>query len=70
MTEIRAEITANVWLVNVEAGQAVDAAAELIVLESMKMELPVAAPGAGTINKVHVAVGDHVTEGDLLVTFD
>jgi acetyl-CoA carboxylase biotin carboxyl carrier protein len=68
VTEIRAEITANVWLVNVKAGQAVSEGDELVILESMKMELPVVAPAAGTVHTVHVKPEDHVTEGDLIVT--
>ena len=68
MTEIRTEITANVWVVNAEAGQQVAEGDELVILESMKMELPVTAPRAGTVKTVHVKPEDHVTEGDLIVT--
>lgn len=68
MTEIRTEITANVWVVNAEAGQEVAEGDELVILESMKMELPVTAPRAGTVQTVHVKPEDHVTEGDLIVT--
>lgn len=68
MTEVRTEITANVWVVNVEAGQEVAEGDEMVILESMKMELPVTAPRAGTIATVHVKPEDHVTEGDLIVT--
>ena len=68
VTEIRAEITANVWMVNVEAGQVVAEGDELVILESMKMELPVVAPAGGTVAEVHVKPEDHVNEGDLIVT--
>ncbi len=68
VTEIRAEITANVWMVNVEAGQVVAEGDELVILESMKMELPVVAPSGGTVAEVHVKPEDHVNEGDLIVT--
>ena len=67
MTEVRAEITANVWQVPAEVGATVAAGDELVILESMKMEIPVEAPVAGTISAVHVAPDDQVTEGDLLV---
>ena len=67
MTEVRAEITANVWQVPAEVGATVAAGDELVILESMKMEIPVEAPIAGTISAVHVAPNDQVTEGDLLV---
>ncbi len=63
-------MTASVWKVNVEAGQTVAADDELIILESMKMEIPAVAPGAGTVTTVRVAEGDQVTEGQVLVTID
>ncbi len=55
-------------MVNVEAGQVVAEGDELVILESMKMELPVVAPAPGTVQIVHVKPEDHVTEGDLIVT--
>ncbi len=68
MTEIKAEMTASVWKVNVVAGQQVEADEELLILESMKMEIPVVAPAAGTVDVVHVAPEDQVAEGAVLVT--
>lgn len=68
MTEIRAEIAATVWKVEIEAGQSVSENDELIILESMKMEIPVIAPTGGTVAEVHVGPDDRVNEGDLLVT--
>jgi biotin carboxyl carrier protein len=68
MTEIRAEMTASVWKVNVEVGQQVVADDELIILESMKMEIPVMAPSAGTVAEIHVAPEDQVSEGAVLIT--
>ncbi|MGB5760089.1 MAG: biotin/lipoyl-binding carrier protein [Acidimicrobiales bacterium] len=68
MTEVRADITASVWKVNVEVGQQVAANDELVVLESMKMEIPVVAPIAGTVSAVLVAAQDQVAEGAVLVT--
>ncbi len=68
MTEIKAEMTASVWKVNVVAGQQVEADDELLILESMKMEIPVVAPAAGTVDVVHVAPEDQVAEGAVLVT--
>jgi biotin carboxyl carrier protein len=66
MPEVRAEITANVWQVRVEVGQSVEVGDELVILESMKMEIPVIAPLAGTISELAVAPEDQVTEGDLI----
>jgi acetyl-CoA carboxylase biotin carboxyl carrier protein len=68
--EIRAELSATVWKVQVEAGEVVDAGAELVILESMKMEIPVEAPSAGTVTEVRVAPEDRVTEGDVIVVMD
>ena len=66
MPEVRAEITANVWQVRVEVGQTVEVGDELVILESMKMEIPVIAPLAGTIAELAVAPDDQVAEGDLI----
>jgi biotin carboxyl carrier protein len=70
MTEVRAEITANVWQVPATVGDTVAEGDELVILESMKMEIPVEAPSAGTITAVHCKPEDQVTEGDLLLVID
>lgn len=70
MAEVRAEITANVWQVRTEVGASVDEGDELVILESMKMEIPVTAPVAGTVSAVHVAPDTQVQEGDLVATID
>ena len=62
-----AELVANVLGVEVEVGQQVTADQAVIVLESMKMEIPVLAEQAGTVTEVIVTVGDVVREGDPLV---
>jgi acetyl-CoA carboxylase biotin carboxyl carrier protein len=67
VAEVRAEITANVWQVRVEVGQQVAVGDELVILESMKMEIPVLAERAGTVTEVSVSEGDVVQEGDVLV---
>ena len=66
MTTIRSEIPATVWEVKVAVGDQVDEGDELVVLESMKMEIPVLAPTAGTVRAVLVAPEDRVSEGDAL----
>ena len=68
MTEIRADIAAVVWKVEIERGQSVAENDELLILESMKMEIPVVTPVAGTVAEIHVRPDDRVNEGDLLVT--
>jgi acetyl-CoA carboxylase biotin carboxyl carrier protein len=65
--EVRAEMVANVWKVVVAAGDSVAGGDTLVILESMKMEIPVLAEEAGTVAEVMVAEGDVVQEGDVLV---
>lgn len=68
--QIESEVIANVWKVLVKAGDAVASGDTLVILESMKMEIPVEVDNAGTVREVHVAEGDAVTEGAPLVTID
>ena len=70
MTEVRAEITANVWQVRTEVGATVSEGDELVILESMKMEIPVEAPISGTVTSIAVKPDDQVTEGDLVLTIE
>jgi biotin carboxyl carrier protein len=70
MTEVRAEITANVWQVHAEVGQTVAEGDTIAILESMKMEIPVEAPVAGTVTAVHVKPDDQVQEGDLIAEIE
>lgn len=65
MAEIRAEMVANVWKVVAAQGDRVDDGDTLVILESMKMEIPVLAEAAGIIVVLHVTEGDVVQEGDL-----
>ena len=62
--EIRAHITGVVFQVTAKAGDAVAAGDPVIVLESMKMEIPVEAPRAGTVTEVRVTEGQTVQEGE------
>jgi acetyl-CoA carboxylase biotin carboxyl carrier protein len=68
VAEVRAEMVANVWKVVAAEGDQVEDGDTLVILESMKMEIPVLAEGAGTLAKLHVAEGDVVQEGDLIAT--
>jgi biotin carboxyl carrier protein len=61
-------MVANVWKVVAAEGQPVDAGDTLVILESMKMEIPVLAEEPGTVSKLHVAEGDVVQEGDPIAT--
>ncbi len=68
--DARAHITGTVWQIRVQPGDVVALDQELVVLESMKMEMPVVAPCAGKVARIHVAEGQAVAEGDLLVSLD
>jgi acetyl-CoA carboxylase biotin carboxyl carrier protein len=65
--DVRAELVGTVWKVLVKAGDAVEEDQELIILESMKMEIPVVAPRAGTVDHVKVKENDVVAENQVLV---
>jgi acetyl-CoA carboxylase biotin carboxyl carrier protein len=68
VAEVRAEMVANVWKVVAAEGDQVEDGDTLVILESMKMEIPVLAEEAGTLTKLHVAEGDVIQEGDLIAT--
>jgi acetyl-CoA carboxylase biotin carboxyl carrier protein len=66
VAEVRAEMVANVWKVLVSEGDHVEDGDTLVILESMKMEIPVLAETPGVISKLHVAEGDVVQEDELI----
>ncbi|MGH2685600.1 MAG: biotin/lipoyl-binding carrier protein [Actinomycetota bacterium] len=70
MTEVRSEMVANVWKVVAKAGDAVNAGDPLVILESMKMEIPVEAPASGTVTEVSVQEGGVVQDGDLIAVIE
>ena len=68
--DIVAEMVANVMTVVVAPGEKVEAGDTVVLLESMKMEIPVLAEARGTVSAVKVSAGDVVQEGDILLTVD
>jgi acetyl-CoA carboxylase biotin carboxyl carrier protein len=66
-TEIEAQIAGNVWKIEKAVGDAVIEEEVILVIESMKMEIPVEAPLAGTILEIRVAEGEAIEEGVVLV---
>ncbi len=66
-TAVRAHIAGTVWKVEVSFDDEVDEGQTVIVLESMKMEMPVEAPVAGRVTAIHVAPGRFVEEGEALI---
>jgi acetyl-CoA carboxylase biotin carboxyl carrier protein len=67
--EIRAEMVANVWKVVVSNGDTVEDGDTLVILESMKMEIPVVAESEGAVT-IKVNEGDVVQEGDLIAIIE
>lgn len=67
---IETEVAGKVWKIETAIGQFVALEDTLILIESMKMEIPVAAPRAGTIVEILVAEGDAVVEGQVVVVLD
>ena len=70
MVEIRAEMVANVWKVVAAEGDSVADGDTLVILESMKMEIPVLAENAGTVTQLAVSEGDVIQEGDLIAVVE
>jgi biotin carboxyl carrier protein len=68
--EVRAQITGVVFQVVAAAGDQVGAGDPILILESMKMEIPVEAPRAGIVRTVSVAEGQTVQEGDVVAVLD
>jgi biotin carboxyl carrier protein len=66
VAEVRAEMVANVWKVVAKQGEAVQDGDTLVILESMKMEIPVLAESAGTLAELRVEEGQVVQEGDVI----
>ncbi len=67
---VQSEVTGTVWKIEVSVGDAVQAEQSLVILESMKMEIPASAPLAGTVLQVLVAEGEAVAEGQDLVVIE
>ena len=70
MEELRAPMVGRIIEVMVAPGAAVGEEDEVLVLESMKMQIPISAPRSGTIREVRVTVGDSVQEGDVLLVLE
>ena len=65
-TDVPAHITGTVWKIEANVGDEVQEGDTILILESMKMEMPVEAPANGSITEIRVAEGAAVNEGDVL----
>jgi len=70
MPDVHAEMVANVWKVVVARGDPVRAGDPLVILESMKMEIPVESPVDGTVTELRVQEGGVVQEGDVIAVVE
>ena len=70
MADIEAHITGTVWKIEVKVGDPIEEGDTVVILESMKMEMPVEAEDAGTVKQIVCEEGQAVSEGDTLVVLD
>jgi acetyl-CoA carboxylase biotin carboxyl carrier protein len=70
MPEVEAHITGTVWKIEVQVGDDVDEGDTVVILESMKMEMPVEAEDAGTVAEILCEEGQAVNEGDPLLVLE
>ena len=68
--EVTASVPGKVFKIEANAGASVKAGDPIVILEAMKMEIPVVAPEDGTVAGINVAVGDAVESGDVLATMN
>lgn len=68
--EVKSEVTGTVFQIEKAVGDTVDEGDEILILESMKMEIPAIAPGPGRIAEIRVAEGDAVEEGDVVAVLE
>ena len=70
MADIAAHITGNVWKIQVAVGDSVSDGDEVVILESMKMEIPVESEDDGTVAEIKCEEGQAVSEGDVLIVLE
>jgi biotin carboxyl carrier protein len=70
MAEVKAELVGNLWKIVTEVGQQVEEDDTLMILESMKMEIPITSPITGTIREILVREGDVVQEGQTVAVVE
>ena len=70
MPEVEAHITGTVWKIECAVGEQVEEGDTVVILESMKMEMPVEAEDAGTVKEIVVSEGQAVSEGDTLIVLE
>lgn len=67
MSEIKAPMAGNIWKINVQVGQEINFGDEVIIMESMKMEIPVEADDTGIVKEIRVSENDNVDDDHILI---
>ena len=70
VVNVKSEIAGNVWKFQAKPGDKVEAEGEIVILESMKMEIPVLAPKAGVVKEIRVNEGEAIGEGQLIAVLE
>ncbi|MGM0876627.1 MAG: acetyl-CoA carboxylase biotin carboxyl carrier protein subunit [Bacillota bacterium] len=67
MSQVFSNMTGSVWKILVQAGDQVEEGQEVVILESMKMEIPIVAEMSGTVKEIKINEGNFVNDGDVLI---
>jgi acetyl-CoA carboxylase biotin carboxyl carrier protein len=70
VVNVKSEIAGNVWKIQAKPGDRIEFEGEIMILESMKMEIPVLAPKAGVVREIRVNEGEAIAEGQLVAIID
>ncbi len=70
MAEVKAELVGNLWKIVTQVGQEVEEDETLMILESMKMEIPITSPVRGTVRQILVSEGEVVQDGQTVAIVD
>lgn len=70
MNTIVTNMTGSVWRILVQAGDQIEKGQDVVILESMKMEIPIAAETSGKVKEIKINEGDFVSDGDVLIELD
>lgn len=70
MEEVKASMAGSVWKIEVSVGEQVEEDQDIVILESMKMEIPIQTDETGTVKEIKVAEGDFVDEGEVIAVIE
>ena len=70
VVNVKSEIAGNVWKIQAKPGDRIELEGEIVILESMKMEIPVLAPKAGVVKEIRVNEGEAIGEGQLIAVLE